>query len=67
MRILALDDRQLKTIIERIAAGAGVDIPAESLTPQALSALRTAVTEADDHELENIALRLTNGSLDDRG
>ncbi len=67
MRMLALDDRQLKMIIERVAAGAGVDIPAESLTPQALAALRTAVERADDSELEGIAQSFAGRTPNDRG
>ncbi len=67
MRMLALDDRQLKMIIERVAAGAGVDIPAESLTPQALAALRTAVEQAEDSELEGIAKSFAGLAPNERG
>ena len=66
MRMLALDDKQLKLIIERVAAGAGVDIPAESLTPQSLAALRSAVERADEGELAGIAQNFADGSLGER-
>lgn len=66
MRMLALDDKQLKLIIERVAAGTGVDIPAESLTPQSLAALRSAVERADEGELAGIAQSFAEGSLGER-
>ena len=62
-RLLLLSDTQLKFIIERLAAEAGVDISGMDLSPSALGELRRAVDSASDEELEKLAGELL-GSID---
>lgn len=57
-RILTLSDAQLRFIIGRIAAEAGVDISGMDMSPGALDALRRAVESASDEELEKITAEL---------
>lgn len=60
-RILALDDAQLKFIIGRVAAQAGVDISGIDMSHTALDELRRTVETAGDEELERIAAGLFGG------
>lgn len=65
-RLLALSDTQLKFIIGKLAANAGVDISGIDLSPAALGELRHAVENASDEELERITEQLM-GSIGGNG
>lgn len=65
-RLLSLSDAQLKYIIGKLAASAGVDISGIDLSPEALGELRHAVENASDEELEKITNELI-GSIGGTG
>lgn len=65
-RLLSLSDTQLKSIIGKLAASAGVDISGIDLSPAALGELRRAVDNASDEELERMTEQLM-GSIGGSG
>lgn len=54
-RLLRLDDRQLRQLIDRLAAEAGIDASALGVSTADLGALRAALGQASDGELAELA------------
>ena len=57
-RVLDLDDRQLRRLIEHLATEAGVDASALGVNTTDLTALRRALGQAGDAELEAMSRSL---------
>lgn len=57
-RVLGLDDRQLRRLIERLAAEAGVDTSSLGVSTADLGALRAALGQAGDADLEVLSRTL---------
>ncbi len=54
-QLLAMNDRQLKTVIQRLAKSSGID-PAEfQIDPQSIDSIRRALSTASDEDLRRIA------------
>ena len=54
-KLLTLNDRQLKLIIQRLAAEGGID-PAEfNIDPKSIESIRAALSTASDEDLRRIA------------
>lgn len=54
-KLLTLNDRQLKLIIQRLAAESGID-PAEfNIDPKSIESIRAALSTASDEDLRRIA------------
>ncbi len=54
-KLLGLNDRQLKSIIQRLAVESGID-PAEfNIDPASIESIRTALRGATDEDLKKIA------------
>jgi hypothetical protein len=60
-RLLSLDDRQLKAVMERLAAESGLDLSAFNVSTGDLASVRTALSGATDQELEKLAQQLRQG------
>ena len=54
-QLLSLNDRQLKHIIQRLAAESGID-PAEfNIDPKSIESIRSALRSASDEDLRRVA------------
>ena len=54
-QLLAMNDRQLKSVIQRLAKNSGID-PAEfQIDPQSIESIRHALSTASDDDLRRIA------------
>lgn len=54
-RLLSLNDGQLKMVMERLAAESGLDLSALNISPDDISSVRSALSEATDRDLEKVA------------
>ena len=54
-KLLTLNDRQLKTIIQRLANDSGIDPAQFNIDPQSIASIRSALTNASDDDLRAIA------------
>ena len=52
--LLALNDKQLMSIIGRLAAGSGIDLSQFNIDPRSISSIRSAISSATDEDLEHI-------------
>lgn len=57
-RMLGLDDRQLRRLIERLAGEAGIDTSALNIGTADLAALRAALGSASDSDLAKLAAQI---------
>ena len=54
-KLLAMNDRQLTNIIQRLAAESGID-PAEfNIDPKSIESIRSALSTASDEDLRRVA------------
>ena len=54
-KLLSMNDRQLKSVITRLATQSGID-PAEfNIDPKSIESIRTALGSASDEDLRRIA------------
>lgn len=54
-KLLTLNDRQLTAVIQRLAAGSGIDLTEFSINPGDIQSIRAALGSASDEELARIA------------
>ena len=59
--LLALNDRQLLTIINRLVAESGIDPSQFNIDPSSIASIRTAISSASDAELEQIVAQYEAG------
>lgn len=60
-RLLALNDAQLRAVIDKLAAEYGLDLSAFSVREGDMEGLRRAIRNASDEDLENLARQLQGG------
>ena len=54
-KLLTLNDRQLKLIIQRLASESGIDPAQFNIDPKSIASIRSALSGASDEELKRIA------------
>ena len=54
-KLLNLNDRQLKTIMQRLAAESGIDPAQFNIDPNSIESIRTALRTASDEDLQRVA------------
>ncbi len=57
-RLLSLNDRQLKTVMERLATDSGLDLSSFNISPDDIASIRSALSGATDSDLEKAAQQL---------
>ncbi len=62
-RLLMLSDKQLETVIKKLAEDYGLDLTKISLDPNNIKELRAALRRADDDTLKTLGEQLKNGRL----
>ena len=60
-RLLMLNDKQLETVIRKLAEDYGLDLTALSLDASNMKKLREALRRADDATLQSLGEQLKNG------
>ena len=54
-RLLAMNDRQLLSVVNRLAAGSGIDPATLGINPKDIQSIRQALGSATDEDLQRIA------------
>ena len=54
-KLLTLNDRQLKLIIQRLASESGIDPAQFNIDPKSIASIRSALSGASDEDLKRIA------------
>lgn len=54
-KLLAMNDRQLMAVVNRLAVGSGIDPAALGINPRDIQSIRQALQTATDEDLQNIA------------
>ena len=62
-RLLMLNDRQLETVVKKLADEYGLDLKELNLDPSNIKELRRALRLADDATLQGLGEQLKNGKL----
>ena len=62
-RLLMLNDRQLETVVKKLAEDYGLDLKELKLDPDNIKELRRALRMADDKTLQSLGEQLKNGGL----
>lgn len=62
-KLLALNDKQLETVIRKLATDYGLDLSQLKVTPDNMKNLREALRGATDEELQKIGEQLKNGKI----
>ena len=62
-RLLMLNDRQLETVVKKLAEDYGLDLKELKLDTDNIKELRRALRLADDATLQNLGEQLKNGKL----
>ena len=62
-RLLMLNDRQLETVVKKLAEDYGLDLKELKLDPDNIKELRRALRSADDKTLQSLGEQLKNGGL----
>lgn len=62
-RLLMLNDKQLETVVKKLAEEYGLDLKELSLDPNNIKELRRALRLADDATLQGLSEQLKNGKL----
>ena len=60
-RLLSLNDRQLRTVIDKLATEYGLDLSALQVAPGDMEGLRRVLRAASDEELLALTRRLKGG------
>ena len=58
-RLLSLNDKQLKAVLERLAAESGLDLSALNVSPDDIASVRSALSGATNRDLEEAARKLS--------
>ena len=62
-RLLMLNDKQLETVVKKLAEDYGLDLKGLNLDPNNIKELRRALRLADDATLQGLSEQLKNGKL----
>ena len=62
-RLLLLNDKQLETLVKKLATDYGLDLSALNLSTENVTALREALRRASDEELSGLADQLRRGGM----
>ncbi len=62
-RLLMLNDKQLETVVKKLAEEYGLDLTSLNLDPNNMKELRNALRHADDATLQDLGEQLKNGRL----
>lgn len=62
-RLLMLNDRQLETVVKKLAEDYGLDLTALNIDATNMKKLRQALRQADDKTLQGLGEQLKNGRL----
>lgn len=62
-RLLMLNDKQLETVVKKLAEDYGLDLKELNLDPENIKELRRALRQADDKTLQGLGAQLKNGKL----
>ncbi len=54
-QLLAMNDRQLKTVIQHLAKSSGIDPREFNIDPASIESIRQALSTASDEDLKRIA------------
>ena len=54
-KLLTLNDRQLKLVINKLASDSGIDPASFNIDPKDIQSIRTALSTASDADLKRIA------------
>lgn len=54
-RLLALNDRQLKHVINKLAAESGIDLSGFNIDTKDIESIRKGLSSATDSDIENVA------------
>lgn len=65
--LLALNDRQLMMIINRLISESGIDPAQFNIDPKDISSIRTAISGATDRDLDMIVEQYENNQKQRRG
>jgi hypothetical protein len=65
-KLLSLNDRQLKAMINKIAVQGGIDPAQFNIDPGSIQSIRQALGSATDEDIERIAEQYKNGKLGKR-
>lgn len=60
-RLLSLNDRQLRTVIDKLASEYGLDLSALQVAPGDMEGLRRVLRATSDEELMALTRKLRNG------
>lgn len=52
--LLSLNDKQLMTVINKLAAQSGINLAEFNVDPQSVASIRSAISGASDEELDRI-------------
>ena len=58
--LLSLNDRQLMTVINRLAAQSGINPAEYNIDPSSVASIRAAISGATDEQLESIIKQFEN-------
>ena len=58
-RLLSLNDKQLKAVLERLAAESGLDLSALNVSPDDIASVMSALSGATDRDMEEAARKLS--------
>ena len=61
--LLSLNDRQLITLINRLAAQSGIDPAEYNIDPNSVSSIRNAIRGASDEELNRIVTQYQQNTV----
>ena len=62
-RLLMLNDKQLETVVKKLAEDYGLDLAALNVDATNMKKLRQALRQADDKTLQGLGEQLKNGRL----
>ena len=62
-RLLMLNDKQLETVVKKLAEEYGLDLARLNLDPDNIKELRKTLRRADDATLQSLGEQLKNGKL----
>ncbi len=66
-KLLNLNDRQLKMVINKLAADSGIDPASFNINPQDIESIRRALSSASDSDLERVAQMYEQNQKNKRG
>lgn len=66
-KLLTLNDRQLKMVINKLASDSGIDPASFNINPQDIESIRRALSTASDSDLERVAQMYEQNQKNKRG